>query len=115
MSEFDELVSRDGVILAGRIGPDWRVAEYKAVGLFIEEPRAFEMMSSFSAAIQMTLNTMALAMSSVAPVSWQPVEGWAVSSGIYTFVMHGDRFVLAETERVGSFDELRRLLSEDKP
>ena len=32
MSEFDELVSRDGVLLAGRVGPDWRVAEYKAVG-----------------------------------------------------------------------------------
>ena len=27
MSEFDELVSRHGVLMAGRFGPDWRVAE----------------------------------------------------------------------------------------
>ena len=37
MSEFDELVSRDGVLIAGRFGPDWRVAEYKSVWLMIEE------------------------------------------------------------------------------
>ena len=49
----------------------------------------------------MTLNTMALAMTRVAP-SWEPLKGWAVSSGIYTFLMHGDRFVLAETDKVGS-------------
>ena len=42
MAEFDESVSCDGVIVAGRIGSDWRVAEHKAVGLFIEVPSAFE-------------------------------------------------------------------------
>lgn len=52
MSEFDELVSRDGVIVAGRLGPDWRIAEHKSVGLLIEDPRVFELMSSFAAAIQ---------------------------------------------------------------
>ena len=29
MSELDELVSRHGVLMAGRFGPDWRVAEAK--------------------------------------------------------------------------------------
>lgn len=38
MSELDELVSRDGVLLAGRFGPDWRVAETKTRGLFFEIP-----------------------------------------------------------------------------
>lgn len=109
-SAFDELISRDGVIVAGRLGPDWRIAEHKSVGLFMEDPRAFELMSSFSTAIHMMFNTMALAMSSVAFVSWQPVNGWAVSSGPYSIVVHGDRFVFAETDKVGSFDELRNLL-----
>lgn len=36
MSELDELVSRHGVLMAGRFGPDWRVAETKSKGLFVE-------------------------------------------------------------------------------
>ena len=68
MGEFDELVSRKGVLVAGRFGPDWRIAENKRTSLFIDEPQVFEMMSSFCATIQMTLNTMALAMSRVSPM-----------------------------------------------
>ena len=60
MGEFGELVKRHGVLVAGRLGPDWRVAENKSVSLFIEIPQVFEMMTSFWASIQMTLNTMAL-------------------------------------------------------
>jgi roadblock/LC7 domain-containing protein len=55
MGEFDELVSRHGVLVAGRFGPDWRVAEHKSVSLFVEEPPVFEMMSFFCATIQMML------------------------------------------------------------
>ena len=43
MSEFDKLVSRPGVIMAGRLGPDGRVAEHKSEGLYIESPAALEM------------------------------------------------------------------------
>ncbi len=116
MSEFDELISRDGVLVAGRFGPDWRVAEHESVGTFIEDPRAFEMMSSFCASIQMIVNTMALAMSGVGPdpLSWQPVKGWAVSSGAYSFAVHGDRFAIGETEKLGSIDELLGLLRQEK-
>ena len=109
-SEFDELISRDGVMVAGKFGPDWRIAEHKNVALFLEVPGAFELIGSFAEAIQMLFNTMALAMSGAAGVTWQPVKGWAVSSGPYSIVVHGDRFVFAETDRVGSFDELRHLL-----
>jgi roadblock/LC7 domain-containing protein len=115
MSEFDELVSRQGVVVAGRFGPDWHIAEHKSVGMLIEDPRVFELMSSFTAAIQTLLNTMAVAMSDVAAVSWQPVKGWAVWSGPYSVLLHGDRFVVAETEKVGSVDELRHLLQERTP
>ena len=29
-SEFDQLISRNGVLMAGRFGPDWTVAEHSA-------------------------------------------------------------------------------------
>ena len=110
MGEFDELVSRDGVIVAGKVGPDWQVAQHKSAGLFIEDPRAFAMMSSFCESIQTMLNTMAVAMTGVSSVSWQPVKGWGVSSGVFSFAMHGDRFALGETEKLESIDELLDLL-----
>ena len=51
MGEFDGLVSGDGVLMAGRFGPDWRVAETKSGGLFIEYPAALGVMGSFCAAV----------------------------------------------------------------
>ena len=117
MGEFDELVSRKGVLVAGRFGPDWRVAEHKSTSLFLEEPQVFEMMSSFCATIQMTLNTMALAMSRVSPVpdTWQPVNGWGASIGAYSFALHGDRFAIGQTESLGSIDDLLDLLRQEQP
>jgi roadblock/LC7 domain-containing protein len=117
MSEFDELVSRPGVLVAGRFGPDWRVAEHKSASLFIEEPRVFEMLSSFCASIQMMLNTMAVAMRSVSPLpeTWQPLKGWGASVGHYSFFLHGDRFAIGQTEHLGSIDELLAMLRRDEP
>ena len=117
MSEFDELVSRKGVLVAGRFGPDWRVAEHKSTSLFIEEPQVFEMMSSFCASIQMMLNTMALGMTRVSPVpeTWWPVNGWGASIGSYSFALHGDRFAIGQTEYLGSIDELLDLLRHEEP
>ena len=117
MGEFDELVSRHGVLVAGRFGPDWRVAEHKDTSLFIEEPQVFEMMSSFCASIQMMLNTMALAMTRVSPVpeTWWPVNGWGASIGAYSFAVHGDRFAIGQTEYLGSIDELLDLLRRGEP
>ena len=43
MNEFDDLVSRPGVVMAGRLGPDGRVPEHKSEGLYIENPAALEM------------------------------------------------------------------------
>ena len=117
MGEFDELVSRKGVLVAGRFGPDWRVAEHKSTSLFIEVPQVFEMMSSFCASIQMMLNTMALAVTRVSPVpeTWWPVNGWGASIGSYSFALHGDRFAIGETEHLGSIEELLDLLRQGKP
>jgi roadblock/LC7 domain-containing protein len=81
--------------------------------LFIEYPAAIEMMSWFCAAIQMMLKSMAVAMGGFSAVSWAPLNGWAVSSGDFSFALHGNRFVIAETAKIGSFDELRRLLLEE--
>ena len=115
MSEFDELVSRRGVLMAGRFGPDWRVAETKSKGLFVELPQAIEVMGSFCAAIQSMFDALAVAMSGFSPSAWTPVHGWAASGGSYSVAVHGDRFVVVETDKVGSFDELRRLLQAAKP
>ncbi len=115
MSEFDELVSRHGVLVAGRLGPDGRVVAHKNPGLIIEDPAVFELMTSFSTAVQTMLNTMALAMSHVGAVpEWQPMKGWSVSSGIYSFTRYGERFVVTKTDKVESFDELRRLLEDNQ-
>jgi roadblock/LC7 domain-containing protein len=120
MSEFDELVARDGVLFAGRFGPDWSLAEHKSKGLFIENPAASELAPWFAATITMMFKSMALAMDRVGGTafgenSWQPEKGWVFSGGDYTFGVLGRLFVCAETEKVGSFDELRRLLLEIKP
>ena len=74
------------------------------------------MMSSFCATIQMTLNTMALAMSRVSPVpdTWQPVNGWGASIGAYSFALHGDRFAIGQTESLGSIDDLLDLLRQEQ-
>ena len=59
-------------------------------------------------------NALAVAMGGFSPSTWTPVHGWAASGGIYSVAVHGDRFV-AETEHVGSFDELRQLLQAATP
>ena len=115
MSEFDELVSRVGVLMAGRFGPDWRVAESRSRGLFVEFPPAMEVMGSFCAAIQSMFNALAVAMGGFSPSTWTAVHGWAASGGIYSVAAQGDRFVVVETNQVGSFDELRQLLQATKP
>jgi roadblock/LC7 domain-containing protein len=38
MSDLDELVARPGVLMAGRFGPDGRVAEHGTAGLYVENP-----------------------------------------------------------------------------
>ena len=117
MSEFDELVSRDGVLIAGRFGPDGRIAEHKSTGLFIEYPPALEMAQWFCTAVAAMFNSMAFAMNGGSPsasyqASWLPVRGWAFFGGDYSIAVHGDRFLFAETDKVKSFDEMRRLLRE---
>jgi roadblock/LC7 domain-containing protein len=115
MSEFDELVSRPGVLVAGRFGPDWRVADTRTRGLFVEFPAVIEVMGSFCAAIQSMFNALAVAMGGFSPSTWTPIHGWAASGGIYSIAVDGDRFVVVETDKVGSFDELRKLLQAAKP
>ena len=39
MSEYGELVARPGVLMAGRLGADGRVAEHTTTGLYIETRR----------------------------------------------------------------------------
>ena len=38
MNELDELVARPGVLMAGRLGLDGRVAEHKTAGRCVENP-----------------------------------------------------------------------------
>ena len=73
----------------------------------------------FCVATTMMFNSMAFAVDTVShtgfdTTSWLPAMGWGLSGGDYSIVVHGDRFVMAETEKVKRFDELRRLLREAK-
>ena len=54
-------------------------------------------------------------MGGFSPSTWTPVHGWAASGGSYSIAVHGDRFVVAETNKVRSFEELRLLLQARKP
>ena len=116
MNEFDELVSRPGVIWAGRFGPDGRVAEDKSRGPFIEIPQATELMQWFCSAVTMMFKAMSVAAdqlnhsSGFDSTSWLPMSGWVYSGGDYSMAVHMDKFVFAESAKIKSFDELRELL-----
>jgi len=108
MGELDELVAMKGVLMAGRFGPDWQIAEHKNSSLFYAQ--AIDVMGPFCAAIQMMFTTMGVAMKPFTAANWLPVHGWSVSGGDYSIALQGDRFALVETAKVDSFDEVRRLL-----
>ena len=74
MSELDELVSRHGVLMAGRFGPDWRVAETKSKGLFVEFPPALEVMGTFCVAIKSMFDALTVAMGGFSLSAWTPVH-----------------------------------------
>jgi roadblock/LC7 domain-containing protein len=117
MSEFDDLLSGDGVLMAGRFGPDGRIAEQKSRGLFVAYPPVLEMAQWFCLAATMMFNSMALAMDSIRrtgfdTTSWLPQRGWVYFGGDYSVAVHDDRFILAETKKIDSLDQLRRLLVE---
>jgi roadblock/LC7 domain-containing protein len=111
INEFDELVSRRGVIMAGRLGPDGRVAAHKSKGLYIENPAALEMAHWFCSAVTTMFTSMAAALDQLAVAgSWRPMAGWIYHGGDYAIAVDGDKFVFAESAKIGSFDEIRDLL-----
>jgi roadblock/LC7 domain-containing protein len=110
VSEIEELVKKRGVLIAGRFAPDFQVAEQKTAGLFVETPKVVEYVGRLCATAHMMFSTLAFAADGLAPTSWQPLNAWACSGGPYTIAMVGDRFVVAQTEYVESFDELIDLL-----
>ena len=74
MSEFDELVASPGFLMAGRFGPDGRVAEHKTTDLYVENPVATGMAQWFCAAITAMFGSMAYAVDIVdQSVSTRPV------------------------------------------
>jgi roadblock/LC7 domain-containing protein len=121
VSEFDELVSLDGILMAGRFDPDWRIAEYKSAWLFVANPQGLQMAQSFCAAVSMMFNSLAFAVDSIRhgasfdSSSWLPLKCWTFSGGDYSIVVEGNRFVIAETAKIKSLDELRGLLRDETP
>jgi len=120
MGEFDDLVALDGVVMAGRFGPDGRIAGHKSKGLFIELPPLLEMATWFCAAATMMFKSMAVAADTVkgsgaGQTTWLPFKGWAYWGGDYAVAVHGDRFVFCESAKVGSLDEMRRLVLQGSP
>src|SRR5215475_5324437 len=88
MSEFDELVARPGVLMAGRFGPDGRVAEHETTGLYIENPAMSGIAHWFCAAVTSMFAAMAYAVdeltqASFSQTSWLPVRSWTFTGGDY--------------------------------
>ena len=116
MSEFDELVSRPGVLMVGRFGSDGRVAEHKSAGLYIEDPAAMAMAQSFCTAITTMLTAMAAAVDQLNhsggwdTTSLLPMSSWTYTGGDYTVAVYGDKFAFAETARVKNLEEMRSLM-----
>lgn len=120
MDEFDELVASPGVLMAGRIGPDGRVAEHKNTGLYVENAVTTGIAQWLCAEITTIFGSMAYAIDTVNQdgfdqTSWLPVRSGSYSGGDYAIAVHGDRFVIAERAKVGSLDELSRRLSAERP
>jgi roadblock/LC7 domain-containing protein len=120
MSEFDELVARPGVLMAGRFGPDGRVAEHKTAGLLVEIPALTGMTQWFCAAVSTMFGSMAYAVDTVKQSgfdqsSWLPVHGWSFWGGDFAIAVYGDRFLIAERAKIGSMDELSQLLHAWQP
>ncbi len=115
MSELDELVARPGVLMAGRFGPDGRVAEHKTTGLYIENPALTGIAQWFCAAVTTMSGSMAYAVDALNQdgfnqASWRPLRSWTYSGGDYVIAVCGDPFLIAERARLGSLDELNQLL-----
>jgi roadblock/LC7 domain-containing protein len=112
VSEFDELISLDGIIMAGRFDADWHIAEQKSAALLLANPVTLQMAQWFCAAVSSMFNSMASAVDSVHETgtfdrsSWMPLKSWTFSGGDYVIAVDGKRFVIAETMKLRSFDEL---------
>ena len=120
MSEFDELVASPGVLMAGRFGPDGLIAEYKSKSLYVENPALTGIAQWFCAAVTTMFGSMAYAVdtlnqSGFNQAGWLPVHSWHYSGGDYVIAVHGDRFMIAERAKLGSLDELSRLLRAGQP
>lgn len=110
MSEIEELIKKRGVLVAGRFGPNFQIAEQQITGFLIESPKVAEYVGRLCATASTMFSTLAFAAEGFAPTSWEPVKAWACSGGPYTIAMVGDRYVVAQTELIESFDELIGLL-----
>jgi len=118
MSEFDELVASPGVLMAGRFGPDGRIAERKTTDLYT--PAMTGIAEWFCAAITTMFGSMAYAVDLVYQggfdqTSWLPVRSWTYSGGDYMIAVYGDRFMIAERAKLASLDEMSRLLRAGQP
>ena len=121
MSELDELVERPGVLMAGRFGPDGRIADHRTRGLYVENPAVLTGIAQwFCTAVTAMFGSMAHAVDTVnqsgfTQDSWLPVRSWTYSGGDYAIAVHGDRFLIAERAKIGSLDELNQLLGAGQP
>lgn len=84
MNALDDLASRHGVIMAGRLGPDGRVAAQRSKGMYIENPAALEMAHWFCSALTMMFTSMGAALDRLTVAgSWLPTSGWDYNGGDY--------------------------------
>jgi roadblock/LC7 domain-containing protein len=81
MSDLDDLVARPGVLLAGRLGPDGRVAEHKTAGLYVDVPALTGIMRWFCAAVTTMFGSMTCAVGTLSQGGSARPAGYSRGAG----------------------------------
>jgi hypothetical protein len=105
--------------MAGRFGPDWTVAEHKCKGPIRRKPSRTPNGKLVLLGHHHDVQLTGLRRRQHHPERLQHVQLAAparlgLTGGDYSVAVRGDRFIIGESKKIRSFDELHQLLQEGR-